>query len=114
VSDQVSPGEATALLERANDAVNFTDSVLSFLEGASVVLGAFIALGAWMLRNSVQDQIATIRAENELTQRRLPSAKPVSASLRAKCASIWTTRWRPRSARSRMPASGRPLVPAAE
>lgn len=71
VSDQVSPGEATALLERANDAVNFTDSVLSFLEGASVVLGAFIALGAWMLRNSVQDQIATIRAENELTQQRL-------------------------------------------
>ncbi|MCC6798883.1 MAG: tetratricopeptide repeat protein [Anaerolineae bacterium] len=71
VSDQVSPGEATALLERANDAVNFTDSVLSFLEGASVVLGAFIALGAWMLRNSVQDQIATIRAENDLTQRRL-------------------------------------------
>jgi len=71
ISDQVTPSEASALLERANDAVNFTDSVLSFLEGASVVLGAFIALGAWMLRNSVQDQIATIRAENDLTQRRL-------------------------------------------
>lgn len=71
ISSEVSPGDATALLERANDAVNFADSVLSFLEGASVVLGAFIAVGAWMLRNSVQDQIAAIREENAATQQRL-------------------------------------------
>ena len=71
VSDQVTPGDATALLERANDAVNFADSVLTFLEGASVVLGVMIALGAWMLRSSVQDQIAAIRAENDATQQRL-------------------------------------------
>lgn len=70
VSDEVTPGDATALLERANDAVNFADSVLSFLEGASVVLGVMIGLGAWMLRSSVQDQIATIRAENAVTQQR--------------------------------------------
>lgn len=81
VSEEVSPGDATALLERANDAVNFADSVLSFLEGASVVLGVMIALGAWMLRNSVQDQIAAIRAENAATQKLLAEREAALAKL---------------------------------
>jgi len=86
ISDQVPPGEATALLERANDAVNFADSVLSFLEGASVVLGVMIALGAWMLRNSVQDQIAGIRAENELVQKRLADREAALQALETEVA----------------------------
>ena len=81
VSEEMSPGDATALLERANDAVNFADSVLSFLEGASVVLGVMIALGAWMLRNSVQDQIAAIRAENAATQKLLADREAALAKL---------------------------------
>lgn len=81
VSEEMSPGDATALLERANDAVNFADSVLSFLEGASVVLGVMIALGAWMLRNSVQDQIAAIRAENAATQKLLAEREAALAKL---------------------------------
>src|SRR5690606_12030370 len=81
VSDEVTPGDATALLERANDAVNFADSVLSFLEGASVVLGVMIGLGAWMLRSSVQDQIATIRAENAVTQQRFAEREPALRQL---------------------------------
>src|SRR5690606_39677735 len=63
------------------DAVNFADSVLSFLEGASVVLGVLIALGAWMLRNSVQDQIAAIRAENAATQKLLAEREAALAKL---------------------------------
>lgn len=86
ISDQVPPGEAAALLERANDAVNFADSVLSFLEGASVVLGVMIALGAWMLRNSVQDQIAGIRAENALVQKRLADRETALQALESEVA----------------------------
>ncbi|NDJ78138.1 MAG: tetratricopeptide repeat protein [Chloroflexi bacterium] len=70
VNEDVTNEEATAILERANDAVAFADSILSFLEGASVVVGAGLAIGAWMLRNSIQSQIETTRDFVQQTEAR--------------------------------------------
>jgi tetratricopeptide (TPR) repeat protein len=55
--DDVSVESAESILARANEAVGFADSILSFLEGASVVVGAGLAVGAWMLRTSIQNQV---------------------------------------------------------
>lgn len=45
------------LLERANDATQTADTILSWLEGASVIIGVLIFVGGWMFRNSIQNQI---------------------------------------------------------
>ncbi len=83
--DGVSQTDAEAILERANDAVTFADSILSFLEGASVVVGAILAVGAWMLRNSIQNQI---EATNEFVQRAEREFQEREASLKALEASL--------------------------
>jgi tetratricopeptide (TPR) repeat protein len=57
VGEDVSVQDAESILSRANEVAGFANSILSFLEGASVVVGAGLAVGAWMLRNSIQKQI---------------------------------------------------------
>ncbi|MBN1680756.1 MAG: tetratricopeptide repeat protein, partial [Anaerolineae bacterium] len=60
--DDVTVEQAEAILERANETTAFADSILSFLEGASVVVGVILAVGAWMLRNGIQRQIEETNA----------------------------------------------------
>lgn len=69
-SEDVTIDQAEAILERANEATAFADSILSFLEGASVVVGAALAVGAWMLRNSIQKQIDATSVFIEQTEAR--------------------------------------------
>lgn len=57
------PTSAEYILQRANDATQFADSILSFLEGASAVIGVVLVVGGWMFRNSVQRQIEQARGE---------------------------------------------------
>ncbi len=57
VDDGVQKEDVEFILERANDAAQFADTILSWLEGASVVVGVLIVVGGWMFRNSIQQQI---------------------------------------------------------
>lgn len=70
VGDETSVQDAEAILARANEAAGFADTILSFLEGASVVVGAILAVGAWMLRNSIQNQIEETRTFVQVTEER--------------------------------------------
>jgi len=71
VDNEVTTEQAEFILERANDATTFADSILSFLEGASVVIGAGLAVGAWILRNSIQKQFEESRAFAERAEARI-------------------------------------------
>jgi len=68
--EDVSVVEAEAILARATEATAFADSILSFLEGAAVVVGAGLTIGAWMLRNSIQNQIEANRDFVEQAEQR--------------------------------------------
>lgn len=71
VGEDVTPENAETILARANEAAQFADSILSFLEGASVVAGAVLAIGAWMLRNSIQKQSDYVESFVQKTQEQL-------------------------------------------
>lgn len=60
--DNVAREDVEFILERANDATQVADTILSWLEGASVIIGVLIVVGGWMFRNSVQNQIEESRA----------------------------------------------------
>jgi tetratricopeptide (TPR) repeat protein len=53
--------DAEYILARANDATQFADSILSFLEGASALLGIMLFVGGWMFRNNIQQQIEKLQ-----------------------------------------------------
>lgn len=57
VADDLQKEDVEFILERANDATQVADTILSWLEGASVIIGALIVVGGWMFRNSVQGQL---------------------------------------------------------
>jgi tetratricopeptide (TPR) repeat protein len=63
--------DAEAILERANDAVNFADGVLSFLEGVSVLVAIGVTAGALLVRSTIQNQAEAMTAFAQETERRL-------------------------------------------
>ncbi len=62
--------DEAAILERANDSVNFANSLLGFLEGVSIIASVIIAAGTVIVRNSVQKQIEDAREFEEKTLER--------------------------------------------
>lgn len=64
IADDLHKEDVEFILERANDAVQFADTILSWIEAASVIIGVLIAVAAYMFRASVQRQITA--AQNEL------------------------------------------------
>ena len=71
VDDGVTSQDAEAILERANEAAAFADSVLSFMEVTAAVIGIIAVIGAWMLRNSIQRSIDESREFIHQTETRL-------------------------------------------
>ncbi|NDJ84961.1 MAG: tetratricopeptide repeat protein [Chloroflexi bacterium] len=62
--------QANLVLDRANDAVNSAELVLSFLEGASVIITIVIAIAAIVGLSSISELRETVDdAENELLKR---------------------------------------------
>jgi tetratricopeptide (TPR) repeat protein len=70
-NQEVTVTEAEAILERANDAVNFADGVLSFLEGVSVLVAIGVTAGALLVRSTIQNQAEAMTRFAEDTERRL-------------------------------------------
>src|SRR5512133_3734086 len=54
--------DETAILDRANDSVNFANSLLGFLEGVSVIASVMIAVGALVVRRTIQKQVEDAQA----------------------------------------------------
>ncbi len=68
---EVSLTDAEAILDRANDAVNFADGILSFLEGVSVLVAIAVAAGGILVRSTIQRQADATTKFAEETERRL-------------------------------------------
>lgn len=68
---EVTVTDAEAILERANDAVNFADGILSFLEGVSVLVAIAVAAGGLLVRSTIQRQADATTKFAEETERRL-------------------------------------------
>ena len=81
LGDQVEPREAQAILDRANDAASFADTILSLIEVTSAIVGVVIAVGAWMLRRSILDQVEAAQEFAERTEERLQEREAHLASL---------------------------------
>lgn len=62
LQEDIDTVDAEYILARANDATQFADSILSFLEGASALLGIMLVVGGWMFRNNIQQQIERLQA----------------------------------------------------
>ncbi len=62
LDEDIKPVDAEYILARANDATQFADSILSFLEGASALIGIVLVVGGWMFRNNIQQQIESLQA----------------------------------------------------
>lgn len=75
----VTPTDAEYILARANDATQFADSIMGFLQGASALIGIVLVVGGWMFRNSIQVQIETLQdsvtAAVEASQRFVQEAR---------------------------------------
>ncbi|MBN1200783.1 MAG: tetratricopeptide repeat protein [Anaerolineae bacterium] len=83
VSDDLTTEDAESILARANEVAGFADSILSFLEGASVVVGAGLAVGAWMLRTSIQSQVEKVNEFVEQTRQQFAEREKALDQLEA-------------------------------
>ncbi len=61
--DNFQTEDAEFLLERANDATQTADTILSWLEGASVLIGIVVVVGGWLLRRYFQEEIEDLRRD---------------------------------------------------
>lgn len=79
VSGDVPAGSPEAILERANDSVNSAGTILSFFEAVAVVGGAVVAIGGYVLRNSIQREIEEnrdfVRRTEEAFEKRLDESR---------------------------------------
>ncbi len=71
VSDGISNSEAEVIMARANDAANFVNNLLSFLEVTFGAISVGLVGGAWILRGMILDQVDDVRAFAERTEAQL-------------------------------------------
>lgn len=74
LNDGATVPEAEYILERANDAAEFANSILSFIEGVTAVITVVLIAGGWMFSNSIQRQREELqgfvaRTQDELNSR---------------------------------------------